>query len=329
MGKNDAVESVSPKKTANPVKKILTNRATISIVTLIVTFGIICNMQKNALSYTGITLLFTSVTPLIFAALGQMFISIGGGIDMGNSMSIGLANVIVAVALSRSSALGIGYLLALVILYGLMGFLILKTRIPAVIVTLGFSFIWEGLAVIISPTPGGVCPSMLKKICTFSAFGIPAPIIVGVVSALIAFWIVRQSKYGIVLNALGNNKTVTERAGWSSATATVVAYMLSGLCVIMAGIYMTSVQGAGDYGSTGSFCMMSIAIFILGGCEFIGAISSPIGVVIGAFAMTSIPTLLTFLKMNTNLQQMVTGLVLIIAMLVKNIVFKSDDKISD
>ena len=151
----------------------------------------------------------------------------------------------------------------------------------------------------------------------------------GVVSALIAFWIVRQSKYGIVLNALGNNKTVTERAGWSSATATVVAYMLSGLCVIMAGIYMTSVQGAGDYGSTGSFCMMSIAIFILGGCEFIGAISSPIGVVIGAFAMTSIPTLLTFLKMNTNLQQMVTGLVLIIAMLVKNIVFKSDDKISD
>lgn len=317
-------ESGGSEKSPAPVRRILSNRAFIAIVTFAVLYGIICCMQPAALTPLGITLLYSSVVPLIFVALGQMFISIGGGIDMGNSMSVGLVNVIVATVVSANAGLGAVYLAAVIVSYGLMGLLILKTRIPAVIVTLGFSFIWEGLAVLVSPTPGGICPPWLKKFCTFSVLNIPGPILVGAVAALIAWWVIRRSKYGIVLNALGNNKTVTERSGWSAAAATFTAYVLSGGFVVLSGIYMTSVQGSGDYSSTGAFCMMSIAVFILGGCEFIGAVSSPVGVVIAAFAMTSISTLLTFLKMNTNLQQMVTGLVLIVAMFVKNIVYRNN-----
>lgn len=305
---------------------VLGSRALISIVTLTVLYSAISFMKPAALTYMGINLIYSSVIPLVLVALSQMFISIGGGIDMGSSMSVGLTTVIIAQVVSRNLGLGIVLLIGLIIGYGLMGLLILKTRIPAVIVTLGFSFVWQGLAVIISPVPGGICPSWIKAIFNVKIPGIPSPIILACIASLATFWIVRRSKYGIVMNAVGNNPTVAERSGWSIVHARVVAYMISGVLVILSGMSMTAIQGSGDYSSTGSFTMIGIAIFILGGCEFLGAYSSPIGVVIASFAIMSISTLLTFLKMNSNLQTMITGLVLIAAMFSRKIISRNGSK---
>jgi ribose/xylose/arabinose/galactoside ABC-type transport system permease subunit len=63
--------------------------------------------------------------------------------------------------------------------------------------------------------------------------------------------------------------------------------------------------------------MLSIATVVLGGCEFSGGIIQPAGVAAGAIAMSLITTLLTFMKLPSNYQTAVMGLVLILVLVIK------------
>ena len=267
-------------------------------------------------------MIYTATVPWIFAALSQMFVAIGGGMDMGSGMAIGLVNVIAATYMAENPALAFVLLAAVAITYALMGLFIYRTRIPSIVVTLGMSFVWQGLALIISPIPGGSCPAWLKVFSTFQLPVIPRPLVIGLVAALVTAWIVHRSSYGIVMNATGNNPMVAERAGWSTQRATIVLYLLAGFFVILSGLFLTALTGSGDYSGASTFPMTTIAIFILGGCEFNGAITSPVGVVIATFAMGSISSLLTFLNINSNFQTMVYGLVLVLAMIAKMVIRK-------
>lgn len=99
----------------------------------------------------------SSALPLIFAALGQMFIVMCGDVDMGNGYSIGLVNVIVGIWLTGNPLVGFLGLVIFVGLYMALAALIKIRQIPAIVVTMGAQFVWYGLALIICPTPGGKC----------------------------------------------------------------------------------------------------------------------------------------------------------------------------
>ena len=143
------------------------------------------------------------------------------------------------------------------------------------------------------------------------------PIMIAIVAALAAYWIVRRSKYGMIINALGNNPTAVSRAGWSQLTAMMVAYALSGLMIVIGALMLTAISSSGDANSSRSYNMLSIATIILGGCSFFGGISSPVGVVAAALAISSISFLLTFVGIDSNFQSAVTGLILIAALALK------------
>ena len=305
------------KKKINPVRKMLKNRAAVPILTLLAIFVINASLNPRILSYMGIDMLFSSAIPLVFIALSQMFIVISGGIDMGNGMAVGLINVIVAFTVTSNPGLGAAFLIAFVIAYGAMGALIYLTRIPAIVVTLGASFIWLGLGLIIAPTPGGTSPEWLSAFFNFNFPGIPLPIIVAAAAALGTYWIVKRSKYGMIINGNGNNPVAVARSGWSRLTAVIVTYMIAGALLVCAGLTVTSISIGGDVNAMATYQMLSIATIILGGCEFVGGISSPVGVTIGALAISSISVLLTFLNIDSNLQSAVTGLILIGALAIK------------
>ena len=297
--------------------KILDTRALIAVSTFIVLYALIASLKPVALTYKGFNLLFAAVIPFVMAGLGQMFVSIGGGIDMGIGMAIAFANVEMAVIGPSDIPSSLLICTGIILVYGLIGLFIYRTRIPAVIVTLGMSFIWKGLCLIVSPTPRGKCPDWLKAVYKIRLFGLTGTIIFPVLALAIAFWIVKISKYGIIMNGVGNNSTMTERSGWSTPLAIFCSYAIAGAFVVLAGISLTAITGSGDYTIGNNYPLMSIAIFVLGGCDFIGAFSSPTGVVMAAFAMTSITTLLTFARINTNYTMMFTGFVLILSMVIK------------
>ena len=291
--------------------RVLQSRLLLPIAAMLVIFALNVAMNPNVLSYNAVRLLLNTAVPLVFAAVGQMFIVVAGDIDMGNGYSIGLANVLVAVVLSGSFLVGIVSLVLLIGAYVLMGALIHLRRLPAIVVTLGAQFIWLGVALIVSPLPGGASPEWLTGFYRFQVGFLPMPAVLCVAVAAAAWFVLYRWKYGMILRGVGNNRDAVERSGWSYLLAKMVNYGFAGLMVVLAGMFFTAVTYTADVNTSAAFCMMSIATIIVGGCEMSGGVVEPVGVVAAGVAMSLITSLLIFMKVDSNFQLAVTGFIII------------------
>lgn len=310
-------QQAAERKKQGVFAQFMRSRMVLPLATLLAMVIINAVINPNIMSYSSVRMLVGSAVPLVFAALGQMFIVVAGDIDMGNGYSIGLVNVLVAVVLTGNPLMGVISLILFIAAYVGMGALIHLRRIPSIVVTLGAQFIWLGIALVISPTPGGYSPAWLNFIYQLRFWLIPSPVIICVLAALFSWFVLYRSKYGMILRGIGNNPVAVERSGWSYLRAKMANYGLSGLMVVLAGLTFTAVCLGSDANSASSYCMLSIATVIIGGCDMSGGIVEPVGVVAGGIAMSLITTLLTFLKVGSNYQTAVTGLVLILVLVIK------------
>lgn len=279
-------------------------------VVLITVFG----LNQNAMSSFGLGLLFGSAVPLVLAAMSEMFVILSGDIDLGIGAFMGLVNVICATFLVSNPWLGALCLLVLIALYGVIGAIVHFRKIPAIVVTLGASFIWLGLALTIQSTPGGSAPQWLADFYGINIPVIPEPIWLAVIFGALTYWFLSKSKYGTVLRSFGNRPEVIVRAGWSSLKARVTLYLLAGLMAVLAGIAVTAVNSSSDANASSSFTLLGIASVILGGSEFAGGVVVPTGIVAGALTLSLIGSLLGLLSIGSNFQSGVEGVLLILVL---------------
>lgn len=298
----------------SPFSNLLHSPLLLPLAAMVVIYALNAVVNPNVLSVGSTYLLLGTAVPLVLAALGQMFIVAAGDIDMGNGYSIGLANVLVAVVLSKNLVVGLVSLLLLVLVYALMGALIHVRRLPAIVVTLGAQFVWLGVALLVSPLPGGTTPTWLTQVYLLHLGPVPAAAIICVVAAVATWYALFRWRYGMILRAIGNNRDAVERSGWSYLLGKMTAYALSGLMVALAGMAFTAVTYSSDANSAVAFTMMSIATVIVGGCEMAGGFVEPIGVVAAGVAMSLITSLLVFVQVDSNLQMAVTGLIIILVL---------------
>jgi len=298
-------------------KNLLGSRSTTPFLFFIVLLVVNGLINHNSLSYTGIEYTIGAAIPLVFAAIAQMFLIMAGDIDFGLGNGVGLINVLCATFFVKSLGLGLLYCLVFVVCYTLMGVLIHVRRIPSIIVTLGASFIWLGIALLIQNTPGGSCPAWLKSFYEFKFPLIPFPIFFCIVAALIPLWIIKYSKYGIILRGIGNNPKAVTRAGWSYFRAHVICYAIASIFIVISGLTATAVSYGSDANAFSAFTVCAVATVIIGGCDFSGGIGEPIGVVAGALVISMISSLLTFLSLDSNYQTALIGVILILALAVR------------
>lgn len=306
------------------IGRLLTSRIALPLLTMLLIFAANVANNPNMMSYMGLRMKLNSTLPLIFASLGQMFIILSGDCDMGNGYSIALVNVIVGVLLTGNPLVGIVGLLIFIVAYMGMAALIHLRNIPAIVVTLGAQFVWYGIALIICPTPGGKCPELISNILRIQTPVVPLPIIIAVLAGLLCWFILYRSRYGMVMRGIGNNPNSVERSGWNYLTAKMTNYGMAGLMVVLAGMTFTASCNGADANSSVNYCMLSIATVILGGCEMAGGIVEPAGVVIAAIAMNLINSLLTAMKVNSNYQTAIIGLILIAVLAFKFVIHRKE-----
>ena len=306
------------------IGRLLTSRIALPLLTMLLIFAANVANNPNMMSYMGLRMKLNSTLPLIFASLGQMFIILSGDCNMGNGYSIALVNVIVGVLLTGNPLVGIVGLLIFIAAYMGMAALIHLRNIPAIVVTLGAQFVWYGIALIICPTPGGKCPELISNILRIQTPVVPLPIIIAVLAGLLCWFILYRSRYGMVMRGIGNNPNSVERSGWNYLTAKMTNYGMAGLMVVLAGMTFTASCNGADANSSVNYCMLSIATVILGGCEMAGGIVEPAGVVIAAIAMNLINSLLTAMKVNSNYQTAIIGLILIAVLAFKFVIHRKE-----
>jgi ribose transport system permease protein len=271
-------------------------------------------LQPEALSYSGLELLLASAVPLLLAAVSQMFVIALGDIDLGTGFLVGLVNVVAARWLTGDPLLAVGVFAGLILAYMVLAVLIHVRRIPSIIVTLGASFVWLGLALLVLPVPGGSAPGWLSGLLTASPPIVPLPVLVAVVVAAVGYAISFLVPYGAVIRGAGSNADAVARTGWSTLKARVVAYGLAALFGVLAGLAVTGVTASGDATASGNYTLLAIAAVILGGGDFAGGRCVPVGAVIGALAISLVGSLLALLNVSSDYQTGAQGLVLLLVL---------------
>ncbi|WP_038360478.1 ATP-binding cassette domain-containing protein [Bosea sp. 117] len=273
-------------------------------------FALMAYVNPLVVSLFGLDLLLGPAIALVLVALAQMFVVGGSEIDLGVGAFAGLVNVVSATLLVDSPALGLLCLLAGIAAYGLIGATIQVRRIPAIVVTLGASFIWIGIGYTLQPTPGGSSPEWLTALFGWQLFGVPAALVLIGVAGLVALAIDR-SPLGVTLRGFGNNANAMKLGGWSPLRYAVARYMIAGLFAMAAGLALTAINTASDINAGGPFTLISVAAVVMGGCALLGGLISPLGVVAGALTLALIGALLGALNVSTDYNAAVQGCLLI------------------
>lgn len=273
-------------------------------------------LEPSSFSYTNEELLLAYTLPLGLAALSQMVVMSTGDIDLGIGAFVGVVNALAATLLYNRPLLGALALVGSVAAYAAMGALIAWRQIPAIIVTLGASFVWAGLGLVILPTPGGTAPTWIQSIVNYNFPLVPLAIVALVVAAIVLRMILMSTR-GTRMRGLGSNPAAVRSAGISALRVRLFAYSIAGIFAVLAGLVITGDITSGDSTVSSSYTLLSIAAVVLGGGDFSGGRVSPMGAVLGAATLGLLNSLLTFVNISSNYQVGLEGVLLIAVLLIR------------
>lgn len=296
------------------MKTLSRYRILLPVVSLAVLLGATFWLQPRAMSYFGINLLFNLAVPIALATVAQMMIIMVNDIDLSLGAFVSLVACITATFLKDSPALGLLMLAGLIATYAALGALIHRLELPAIVVTLGMSFVWAGLALFILPSPGGASPGWIRSLMTVKPPFAPMAVVASVLIAGLTHLLIIRSRLGTVLRGVGGNARSVERAGWPVLRLKALAYGLAGLFGVLAGMSLVGLTTSADANIALRYTLLSIAGVILGGGEFTGGKVSPTGAVIGALTLTLAASFLSFLRLSPDWQIGAQGAILILVL---------------
>ena len=272
-------------------------------------------LNPRAISYFGFSLMLNLAIPIALATIGQMFVITINELDLSIGTFVGFVGCVTATWLRDAPLFGIVVLLASIGVYAALGALIHLRNLPSIVVTLGMSFVWQGLAILILPKPGGKAPDWLLAIMGFKPPLVPFPIVAAIVIALVVHFALMKSSYGAVLRGTGGNAQAIGRAGWSLLRTKVTMFAMAGVFGVLSGFALIGNTTSADANIGNGYTLLSIAGVILGGGEFVGGRVSPIGAVIGALTLAlAASPLLTFMHIPPDWQVAANGVILIVVL---------------
>jgi ribose transport system permease protein len=286
-------------------------RAALPALVFILLLGAIFLQQPRSMSYFGVNLLLSLALPVLLASMSQMLLMAIGDLDLSIGSFVSLVTCIAAVIVPANPVLGTACLIGLIVLYGLVGLLIAWRDLPSVVVTLGLSFVWLGLAVILLPTPGGTAPAWLVTLMHTKPPVAPLAIWAAILVAALMQIAIMRTAIGTVVRGLGGNPRAVARSGWNLLALRVGVYAAAGAFGVLAGLALLGTTTSGDANLASRYTLLTIAAVILGGGEFVGGRVSPFGAVLGALTLALATSLLTFLHVPSDWQVGAQGLILI------------------
>lgn len=292
-----------------------TVRALLPALSLALVLGAIGWLNPRAISYMGFSLMLGLAVPIVLATVAQMFVIAGNDLDLAIGPFIGFNACVAATLLQDAPWIGAAVLVSAIIAYAATGALIHFRQLPSIVVTLGMSFVWQGLALLVLPQPGGAAPDWVAALVGTQPPFIPFPILASGVIAICAWFFLDRTSYGVILRGVGGNADAVGRAGWSILKARVALYTAAGICGVLAGLMLVGQTTSADAAIGNGYTLLAIAGVILGGGEFTGGRVSPVGAVIGALTLSlAASSLLTFMHVPPDWQSAANGAILILVL---------------
>jgi len=188
-------------------------RAILPGLSLVLVLAGIAWMNPRAISYFGINLMLNLAIPVALATIAQMFVITVNDLDLSIGTFVSFVACVGATWLHDNPLFGIAVLAAAVGVYAVVGAVIYLRNVPSIVVTLGMLFVWQGLAVLVLPKPGGKAPDWLHGLMNLHPPYVPFPIVAALIIAAIVHVGMMQTSYGAILRGSGGNPMAIGRAG--------------------------------------------------------------------------------------------------------------------
>lgn len=256
------------------------------------------------------------------AAVGMTLVVVKGGIDL----SVGSAVALTTVVAARALQAGHGPLTACLLAVGVAtlagavnGALVAALRITPFIVTLGTMSVLRGAAKGLADEQkidvdvGGLAEWMAVVPPDRGWQLLPPGVWLAIVVALAAAGLLHRTRLGRHIVAIGSSEETARLCGISVPRTTVIAYALAGLAAGLAGAMELSTLTVGDPTDSTGLELAVIAAVVIGGGSLAGGRGSLFGSVLGAMLMTVIGTGCTHLGFPNWVQEILTGLIIVVA----------------
>lgn len=253
-------------------------------------------------------------------AVGMTLVIISGGIDLSVGPVAALSAVLSAALLVAGYPVPIVIIAALAV--GLAcgfvnGALIAYAGLQPFIVTLGTLSLFRALALLYTGgTPILGLPNEFRQLFSSSIFGLPVPVIVAAVLAVLATILLRKTPLGEYILAVGGNEEAARVSGVPIARTKVITYMISGGLAALAATILIARLGAAEPTLGNLWELEAIAAAAIGGASLMGGKGSIFGTILGAVVLGAMRNGLTLLNVQAFYQLLATGIIIILAMLV-------------
>ena len=253
-------------------------------------------------------------------AVGMTFVIISGGIDLSVGSLVAFSGVLLASALQAPLPAGPAILVCLLAgsACGLVnGALITRGRLPPFIATLGMMSVARGAALVFTEgRPISGFEAGFRGLATGRVMMVPVPVLVTAAVYLLGHFVLTRTRFGRYVYAIGGNEEATRLSGVSVRFHKSMVYALAGLMSALASVLLTARLNSAQPIAGMMYELDAIAATVIGGTSLMGGSGTLPGTLVGALIMGVLRNGLNLLGISSFLQQIVIGLVIIVAVLV-------------
>jgi ribose transport system permease protein len=289
----------------------------------VVLFAVFSITAKNFFTVRSVLSLALQTSTTTIIGIGVTFTIITGGIDLSIGSVVALTGTIAVMTANAGMPIWLSMFVGLlsgVACGAANGILITKLKLPPFIATLGMMDIARGVALTITNANAKPAPEAFGALGNNAIFrtgpqfpGISYPLIIMIGVAVIFHFILKKMRIGRYTFAVGSNEEAARLSGVKVHDVKMIAYIFSGLLAALTGIILASRMVTSQPNSAVGYELNAIASSVIGGTSLMGGVGTIPGTVIGSFIIGILTVGLTMQGANYFMQQIVIGVVLILA----------------
>jgi len=290
-----------------------------SIFIVLLIMIILCSiLNKNFLSTNNISNIMKQLAVATILAYGEMLLIISGMLDLSSGAVLALAGVLSVSTYKSSGSLLLALIVALtigVVCNLVNALMVTNFKTPPFIATLAMQTVARGIALLYTK---GQNILQLNKYVVFGQGSIglvPVSIIFMAVITVVIWYIMKHTRFGRSLYAIGGNEEAAVASGINVMKNKYIVFVINGLLVGIAGVLFMSRVNAGLPNGAVGYEMEGLTAAIVGGTSFSGGVGTTMGTLAGAFILGCLNNIMNLAGVDSYVQQIVKGIIIALAVI--------------